>query len=806
MGVRSHAVGRSEPWTQAVQVLADLAEPAVVVPVQRPVLHVERLFHDDPSLRHVVLEADDGFRLLDRVQLDHARRNLPRHPRRASRRLLLAELDVPASVVLPDSTPVDQAGSDVLGTDATASLEAVLCVDGDGRPGVVAVRRLFESLSRTFAQASVHDALTGLPNRLHLMHLLDRRAQETPAALLYVDLDRFKDVNDSYGHAAGDAVLVEFAARLRSCCRAGDVVLRLGGDEFAVLVPSVPDDEALLVLAGRVVAAAARPFTVPVRSHGHAATATTTVQVGASVGVAYRPHDDEGDDLARMLVEADAAMYLAKDQGRGTVRTFVDARRVAAAAVDDRPGRHTLERRLREALDGSPTSRLHLVYQPIYHLPTMALVEFEALARWVDDELGEVCPDRFVPVAEAGGLILELGRWALRTACREAARWGDGHHPAPAVSVNVSPLQLVDPGFEADVVLALEQSGLPAERLVLEVTEAAGVDDLPRTVAVLTSLRGHGVRVSLDDFGAGRSSLTLLRQLPLDSVKIDRSLVAASLGTMADALVLRLLVDVCHALGQRVCVEGVEDERQAVRLTGMGADTAQGWYLGRPSVEGPRAALTGPTRAVRPKVPRPDERATDEFVVAVQADGRIVYASTAVFEVLGLLPSDVVGRRFDDLLHPADRPVEVPGAPGATDPGRRTVRVRHGDGSLRWLLAQRAAGLHAGPGAGRGGAPALPRRHPGGRGRAAAPGGRGDVPPGLRRSAVRDGPVGPGRRHPPGQRGVRGHAGPHPREPGRGERRGHHLAGGPGSRPGPAPPAPQRPGPGHPGPQALHRL
>ena len=715
-GARSDENEQSTWWTP-VAVLADLAEPGVVVGSGEPVLRVERLFDDDPDLRHVVLHGEDGFHLLDRLHLDHLRRQRFRRSRTVSR-TPLSHLVLPDTVVLPDRTPVDQAAATVLGRDATASLEAIVCVGLDDRPGVVPVRRLFQSLSQTFARQSVHDPLTGLPNRLHLMNLLDRRAPAVAAALLYVDLDRFKDINDGYGHAAGDAVLVEFAARVRHLCRAEDVVIRLGGDEFAVLVPGECTDEALRSLAGRVVAAAAAPFTVPVRAGEGGRAGTATAHVGASVGVARRNEDDGDDALGTMLAQADAAMYLAKDQGRGTVRTFDDARRVAEAATDDRPTRHSLERRLREALDGSPSSRLHLVYQPIVSLPSGEVVELEALARWDDAQLGEVTPDRFVPVAEAGGLILELGRWALRTACRQAATWDAVGPAAPSVSVNVSPLQLVDPGFEADVVAALAQAGLPADRLVLEITEAAGVDDLPRTAAVLTALRARGVRVSLDDFGVGRSSLTLLRELPLDVVKVDRTVVAAACtGRTADALVLRLLVDVCHGLGMRVCMEGVEEEEQAVRLTGMGADTAQGWWFGRPTAGGPDAtgAPVTPARGVRPRPPGPDERGSDEFVVATATDGRVVYASTTVFDVLGLLPSDVVGRPFDDLVHPSDRPGlpdrggvtgsaahDRPGDGSGPDAavGGRTVRLRHGDGGRRWVLVRSADRPDPDPGPG----------------------------------------------------------------------------------------------------------
>ena len=241
---------------------------------------------------------------------------------------------------------------------------------------------------------------------------------------------------------------------------------------------------------------------------------------------------------------------------------------------------------------------------------------------------------------------------------------------------------------------------------MLEITEAAGVDDLPRTAAVLGSLRARGVRVSLDDFGAGRSSLTLLRNLPLDTVKVDRTLVAASARTTADALLLRLLVDVCHGLGLRVCMEGVEEEEQAVRLTRLGADGAQGWRFGRPVPPGPAGEPVPAVRAepVRPPPPAADGTGTSEFVVAADPDGGVLFASATVFDVLGLLPSDLVGRPFEDLVHPSDR--------AAPDAPERTVRVRHADGRSRWVLVRPVPGTTgARPRPGRRRAAALPRRH-----------------------------------------------------------------------------------------------
>ncbi|EYR63586.1 hypothetical protein N866_19495 [Actinotalea ferrariae CF5-4] len=358
---------------------------------------------------------------------------------------------------------------------------------------------------------------------------------------------------------------------------------------------------------------------------------------------------------------------------------MIDAATAAPAVV---------ERRLRDVLGvlGSADGVLDVHLQPIVALPAGEVVELEALVRWHDPELGDVPPDVLVPVAEATGLIGALGRWVLERACVAAVGWPvpPGGAEPPRVAVNVSPLQLVDPAFHDDVVGILRATGLPATRLVVEVTEQAGVEDLGTTQAVLSRLRARGVRVALDDFGAGRTSLTLLRELPLDVVKIDRTFVSGAAPGAAEGVLLRLLVDACHSLGLEVVAEGVEDAEQATRVAALGIDRAQGWHFGRPTP----AALVGPLLAEATAVDLLHRRrrlgdTTDEFVVVTGPDRTVLFVSSGVFDVLGVRPQDVVGRDATELLH-SEEVTKVPAA-GTARAVERLLRVTRRDGGVRWL-------------------------------------------------------------------------------------------------------------------------
>ncbi|MGZ4437508.1 MAG: EAL domain-containing protein [Nocardioidaceae bacterium] len=335
----------------------------------------------------------------------------------------------------------------------------------------------------------------------------------------------------------------------------------------------------------------------------------------------------------------------------------------------------SLERRLRAAVAGGA---LEQHYQPIVDLSSGAVVTVEALARWYDEELGQVPPDLFIPLAEASGLIVELGRQTLDQACLRAAGWTGPNGVGPSVSVNVSPVQLREPSFVADVERALTASGLAPGRLSLEITETAIVTDVDEAAAILRQLRGLGVRLALDDFGTGHSSLTLLRSLPLNSVKIDRSLIHDVAADAHDAVLVQLIVDAAHRLGLRVCAEGIEEVEQAQQLEAMGCDAGQGWLFGRPS----HAPAPGSPWATSTTPPPWLETATappvaltgsDDLVVTTDQDRRITYVSASVRRVLGRMPSDLVGRQLDDLLGVAH------------DEGAVTLSLPHHDGGLRWL-------------------------------------------------------------------------------------------------------------------------
>ncbi|KQX61756.1 EAL domain-containing protein [Angustibacter sp. Root456] len=355
-----------------------------------------------------------------------------------------------------------------------------------------------------------------------------------------------------------------------------------------------------------------------------------------------------------------------------------------------------VEPRLREAL---AAQRLDVHYQPVVALPSAQHIAVEALARWDDAELGAVPPDVFVPVAERTGLIHQLGAQVLGRACRAGARWAAAGAPV-RVSVNVSPVQLAAGHFEDEVGAALEESGLDPALLVLEITESAVIDDLAATARRLHGLRALGVRVALDDFGIGHSPLSMLRELPLDILKIDRSFVAQVHENARDAVIARLLIDTAHTLGLTVCGEGVETREQARQLLGLGCDTAQGWYFGRPGPDpnddaeragvlsatlGPPAVPAGTSLDVA--VAAPIQIGSDELTTILRPDGHVLYASPGALAVLGYTPSELMGRSVTDFLHPDERRgiLRAPKPDWGRAPWTLQHRVHHQDGSWRWM-------------------------------------------------------------------------------------------------------------------------
>ncbi|MCM2258003.1 MAG: EAL domain-containing protein [Vicinamibacteria bacterium] len=415
-----------------------------------------------------------------------------------------------------------------------------------------------------------HDTLTGLPNRallLDRLHMAIARAHRhgEHLAVFFVDLDHFKVINDSLGHSVGDLLLQEIGARLRRALREEDTVARLGGDEFTLIVPGVSEAAALSALARKI----QRAVKEPVQAAGRELT------VSASIGLGLYPAD--GTTPEALLQNADVAMYRAKELGRDTFQFHTPA---LSARVREQLD---LEGRLRKALAGG---ELELYYQPIVALASLEVEGWEALLRWQDPTRGLIGPDEFVPLAEATGLIVPIGRWVLERACRDAVRIGRGR-----MNVNLSARQLQADELLEDVVQVLRETGLPAQRLELEITESAALQDQERTADTLRAIRALGVSVVMDDFGTGYSSLGHLRRLPIDGVKIDRSFVA-DLGH-ADPRAEGIISAVCamaRSLGLRTVAEGVETDDQLARIRAAGCDFAQGYLLGRPA---PLAAGVG---------------------------------------------------------------------------------------------------------------------------------------------------------------------------------------------------------------------
>jgi diguanylate cyclase (GGDEF)-like protein/PAS domain S-box-containing protein len=450
----------------------------------------------------------------------------------------------------------------------------------------VSERRALEDEIR---ERALHDDLTGLANRGlfadRLQHALAGRNSE-PVSVVFLDLDDFKGVNDSLGHAAGDALLQGVARRLLTCVRPHDTVARLGGDEFAILLEGANQGQARHV-AERVMAAMAPAFDLD----GH------QIHVRASVGMAMASADDAADLVGdELLSRADAAMYVAKAHGKGRFEMFEPSMRVDAIE------RVTIQSDLRWAVQ---CDELETHYQPLVNLRTGAVVGFEAVLRWRHPVRGLLSPNEFIGVAEESGLIVPIGAWALRQACEEGRRLQESH-PERGVfgmSVNVSTRQLQDPGLLAEVTAALRDSGFDPCLLTLEITESATVEDTEATIERLRELKQLGLRLAIDDFGTGYSSLSYLRRFPVDELKIDRSFVAGLGRDGQDTAIVTSVIGLAHALGLQAVAEGVETMEQLERLTMLGCDLAQGYNWRRPAAwSDVDAWLTPPPDEARPSL------------------------------------------------------------------------------------------------------------------------------------------------------------------------------------------------------------
>jgi len=420
----------------------------------------------------------------------------------------------------------------------------------------------WERAQQQISHMARHDALTNLPNRTLFRERLERALhlgkRGDQLAVYCLDLDHFKEINDSLGHPVGDALLREVARRLSECVTDDDTVARLGGDEFAIVqFCQGCDPSTSSALASRLVERIAEPYDLA----GH------QLVIGVSIGVSLSP--DDGNNPDQLLKNADLALYRAKADGRGTYRFF-------EAGMDARAqARRMLELDLRAALR---RQEFEIHYQPIVDIAGDRTVAFEALVRWNHPERGRIAPNNFIPLAEETGLILPLGEWVLRHACAEAAGWSD----PVMVAVNLSPLQFKNPNLTATVMGALKASGLPASRLELEITESVLLQNSEATLEVLHELRAQGVRISLDDFGTGYSSLSYLRSFPFDKIKIDRSFVQELASRDDSMAIVRAVTGLGRSLGIVTTAEGVETEEQLDLLRREGCTQAQGYLFSPP--------------------------------------------------------------------------------------------------------------------------------------------------------------------------------------------------------------------------------
>jgi diguanylate cyclase (GGDEF)-like protein len=430
--------------------------------------------------------------------------------------------------------------------------------------------------ARLNERMALHDALTGLPNRALLADRLEhaltlRSRRRTQLAVLLLDLDRFKVVNDSLGHGAGDLLLRHVAGKLQQIVRTGDTVARLGGDEFVVVLENVTGPDEVTEVAARILQKLSEPVTID----------GSDIVVGASLGIVMPDHDEKPETLLR---HADLAMYRAKAHGRGRHEQFVDALAVGAAE------RLAMETALRQ---GVADGQLFLAYQPILDLSSRKPIAVEALIRWRHPERGVLGPAQFLAVARESGLLPSLTQRVLHEALGQMARWKrSGRDDVPRrVHVNVPPTQLTDPFFADRVLELLAQTGIAADELCLEVTEDALVEVSGPGLDMLRRLRESGVSIALDDFGTGYSSLSQLRQLPVDTLKIDISFVGGITDALGDASIVKTIIDLAHGLGIDATAEGIETEEQAMRLRALGCDSGQGFHFARPEPAQPPSSI-----------------------------------------------------------------------------------------------------------------------------------------------------------------------------------------------------------------------
>jgi diguanylate cyclase (GGDEF)-like protein/PAS domain S-box-containing protein len=430
-----------------------------------------------------------------------------------------------------------------------------------------------------------HDALTALPNRMLLMERIEHaishcKRSRKPLALLFLDLDRFKKINDTLGHNTGDKLLRQLSTRLKLNLRQDDTVARLSGDEFAILLQDIEDIDSVLPIISKIKQQLCEPFRIESRE----------LFISASIGVAVCPHD--GDDPDTLLKNADTAMYAAKANGRGSF-SFYTADMNAMASMHLQ-----MENELRYALQ---RNQFELEFQPQFSLDeTMSIAGAEVLVRWQHPELGLLGPGKFIPLLEDTGLIQPVGKWIIHTACAQLRAWHDANFMLPRIAINIAPHQLGSPDFIDAIFSALEEFQLPPHCLELEITESSLMQDENRAVEILNTLNHKGIHIAMDDFGTGYSSLSYLQRLPVNTLKIDRSFISQIPHVNSDSILTRTIIAMGRSLNLRIVAEGVEADEQLEYLRSLGCDAVQGFLLGRPM----RAAELQNSLATRAKSSR----------------------------------------------------------------------------------------------------------------------------------------------------------------------------------------------------------
>jgi diguanylate cyclase (GGDEF)-like protein len=507
---------------------------------------IERLWATDPDVQVVICSAHTDYDWTEVVQrLGHS-----------DKLLVLRKPAEPIEVLQCATALCRKWENDRLVKDNVLRLEEVITTRTRG----------LEAANQQLRHLATHDALTGLPNRV----LLDDRLQQAiahadrdrqPFALLVCDLDRFKLINESLGHRAGDELLQEVARRLGAVIHPADTVARFGGDEFVLIGTSIADAEDAAGLAARVMDALQAPVRI----------AAIDIHVSPSIGIAMYPED--GASVQALLAHADAAMYSAKQHGRGTFRRYAPGMNAGTE------GRVQLESDLHSALT---LNQFALYYQPKVDTRTGEVRSAEALIRWIHPTRGVVSPAEFIPLAEECGLIGAIGGWVIREACRQARAWQLDGVPSLRVSVNISASQFRDSGLVESIRRALDDAGLEPRYLEVELTESAVMSDPEQSIAILEHLSAMGVLVSVDDFGTGYSSMSYLRRFPIDKLKIDRVFIEEIVSRPEDASIVRAIVSLAHSLRLKVVAEGVETPAQLDFLKLAGCDEYQGYHFSRP--------------------------------------------------------------------------------------------------------------------------------------------------------------------------------------------------------------------------------